>query len=108
MILFIDPHRTAHHDQQIMIAKIERSEFRVRHVDAVDGVTCRLDWLTKARHAFARDVPDDERALHRRVSGCACGGSHAVTAEDGSAVCMLVGMGNSDEHRFDQKLYYNT
>jgi hypothetical protein len=68
--LFINPHRPAHHDQQIRLAQVERREGRIGDIDAVDKETRAFDRLAIAGHAFMRHMADDERlAAHRATSG---------------------------------------
>jgi hypothetical protein len=68
LILFIDAHRAAHHDQQIGFAQVQRGEGGIGHINAVHFISRRLDRGSVSRHALIGDVADDQGFLHRTLT----------------------------------------
>lgn len=60
----IDPHRPAHHHDEIGRIEIDIGEIGIGHVDPVDRIARGLDGRTETGNAFIRRVADDERGFH--------------------------------------------
>ena len=68
-MLLIDPHRSAHHYQQIRIAKIDRAERGILHIDPVELISGRFNGFAITRNPFVRHVADNESLFgHLAVS----------------------------------------
>jgi hypothetical protein len=63
-VLFIDPHRPAHHDHQIGAGEVVAGKIGVAHIDAIDLVSGRLDRITITGNPFMGHVADDQGGFH--------------------------------------------